>query len=77
MVGLGKEDDFKDLDLTGKLALINVVYSQKKIADAFHHMVQQDFWSTIMWKDQTLEWQLEGMRKRSHLSLFTNFMGSS
>ena len=33
-VGLGKEDDFKDLDLTGKLALIQrgeIPFSQKKL----------------------------------------------
>ena len=38
-VGLGKEDDFKDLDLTGKLALIQrgeIPFSEK-IANAFHH----------------------------------------
>ena len=38
-VGLGKEDDFKDLDLTGKLALIQrgeIPFSEK-IANALHH----------------------------------------
>ena len=64
-VGLGKEDDFKDLDLTGKLALIQrgeIPFSEK-IANAFHHG-QQELWSTIMWKDLILEWQLMEMLKK-------------
>ena len=38
-VGLGKEDDFKDLDLTGKLALIQrgEIPFTEKIANALHH----------------------------------------
>ena len=38
-VGLGKEDDFKDLDLTGKLALIQrgEITFTEKIANALHH----------------------------------------
>ena len=38
-VGLGKEDDFKDLDLTGKLALIQrgKFHSTEKLRMPFHH----------------------------------------
>lgn len=38
-VGLGKEEDFKDLDLTGKLALIQrgEIPFTEKIANALHH----------------------------------------
>ena len=44
-VGLGKEDDFKDLDLTGKLALIQrgeIPFSEK-IANAFPSWCSRSF----------------------------------
>ena len=75
-VGLGKEDDFKDLDLTGKLALIQrgeIPFSEK-IANAFHHGAA----GALVYNNvegSNLEWQLMGDAKRSHLSLFQNVMG--
>ena len=75
-VGLGKEDDFKDLDLTGKLALIQrgeIPFSEK-ITNALHHGAV----GALVYnngKDQTLECQLMGMLRKFHLSLFQNAMG--
>ena len=77
-VGLGKEDDFKDLDLTGKLALIQrgKFHSQKRLRMP-SIMVQQELWSTIMWKDRTLEWQLKEMQKDPICLYFKTLWGSS
>lgn len=75
-VGLGKEDDFKDLDLTGKLALIQrgeIPFSEK-IANAFHHGAA----GALVYNNvegSNLGMAIEGDAKRSHLSLFQNAMG--
>ena len=73
---LGKKMISKIQILLVNQRLFNVekFHSQKKLRMP-SIMVQQVLWSTIMWKDQTLECQLMGMLRKFHLSSFQNAMG--